>query len=203
MLTVQDIAAMPALELEVVAGASGLTNEIRWLHASEHADPTPWMSGGELLLATGPRLVDSAEEQRAYVRRLAKHRLAGLGFGLGFGFDTVPEAIVETAEELGFPVLAVPYEVPFIAISKAVFTHCEPHCVSPTWQTHAPFWHVDVAKVPGQTLPHVPQLLRSVWRLRHWLPHSERPSEQTQLPLLHTRLAPQVLPHEPQLVRSV
>lgn len=123
MLRIQDIAAMPALELEIIAGKAGVTNEIRWLHASEHADPTPWMSGGELLLSTGLKLGDQVDAQRAYLRRLAKHRLAGLGFGLGFGYDEVPEGIVEVADELGFPVLAVPYEVPFIAISKAVFTH--------------------------------------------------------------------------------
>jgi purine catabolism regulator len=57
------------------------------------------------------------------VRRLAGHRLAGFGFGLGFGHDTTPPPIVEEADRRGFPVFEVPYEVPFIAISKAVFSH--------------------------------------------------------------------------------
>lgn len=119
----QDIVAMPALRLGVAAGMAGLGNEIRWLHASELDDPTPWMSGGELLLTTGIGLGRDPEAQRAYVRRLARHRLAGLGLGLGFGFDAVPDAVVDEANELGFPILTVPYEVPFIAISKAVFSH--------------------------------------------------------------------------------
>lgn len=114
---------MPALGLRVAAGAQGLGNEIRWLHASELADPTRWLGGGEFLLSTGIGVGDSATTQRAYVRRLAKHGLAGLGFGLGFGYAEVPPPIVEEADKLGFPVLSVPYEVPFIAISKAVFTH--------------------------------------------------------------------------------
>jgi purine catabolism regulator len=123
VLRVQDIVAMPGLGLEVVAGAAGLKGEIRWLHASELADPTPWLGGGELLLTTGLGVGREASSQRAYVRRLAKHRLAGLGFGLGFGYATVPQPLVATADKLGFPILSVPYEVPFIAISKAVFTH--------------------------------------------------------------------------------
>ena len=123
MLRVQDIVAMPALELCVAAGAPGLGNEIRWLHASELADPTPWLAGGELLLTTGLGIPRTAAGQRTYVRRLAEHGLAGLGLGTGFGYDAVPETIVRAGDRLGFPVLAVPYEVPFIAISKAVFAH--------------------------------------------------------------------------------
>src|SRR5262245_35808910 len=64
-----------------------------------------------------------ATTQRGYVRRLAKHGLAGLGFGLGFGFPDVPAPLVEEANTLSFPVLAVPYEIPFVAITKAAVTH--------------------------------------------------------------------------------
>jgi purine catabolism regulator len=65
---------------------------------------------------------ETAATQRAYVRRLAKHGVAGLGFGLGFGFEDVPPPVVEEADKLSFPVLAVPYEVPFVAITKTAFT---------------------------------------------------------------------------------
>jgi purine catabolism regulator len=123
VLLVQDIVAMPALGLDVAAGAAGLSREIRWLHASELADPTPWLGGGELLLTTGLGVGTSAPAQRAYVRRLAGHGLAGLGFGVGFGFAEVPAALAAEADEHGFSVVRVPYEVPFIAISKAVFSH--------------------------------------------------------------------------------
>jgi Purine catabolism regulatory protein-like family/PucR C-terminal helix-turn-helix domain/GGDEF-like domain len=122
MLTVRDIAGMKGLELAVVAGSEGLGNDVRWLHVSELPDPTAWLEGGELLLTTGLGVGDLASTQRGYVRRLAEHGLAGLGFGLGFGFAEVPPAIVEASNRLGFPVLAVPYDVPFIAITKAAFT---------------------------------------------------------------------------------
>jgi PucR family transcriptional regulator, purine catabolism regulatory protein len=122
MLTVQDLATLPDLGLEVAAGAEGLGNEVSWLHVSELGDPTRWLEGGEFLLTTGLGVGDSGSTQRAYVRRLAKHGISGLGFGLGFGFSTVPDPVVESAEKLSFPVLAVPYKVPFVAITKAAFT---------------------------------------------------------------------------------
>jgi PucR family transcriptional regulator, purine catabolism regulatory protein len=122
MLSVADIAALPDLHLEVVAGRDAVEREVRWLHVSELEDPTEWLEGGELLLTTGLGVGREASAQRAYVRRLAEHGLAGLGFGLGFDFDQVPPAIVAEANELGFPVFSVPYEVPFVAITKAAFT---------------------------------------------------------------------------------
>jgi purine catabolism regulator len=123
MLAVQDIVNMPDLRLTAAAGFDGLANRITWLHTSELADPTRFLEGGEFLLTTGLGCGGTAAAQRAYVRRLAKHKLAGLGFSVGFGFPEVPPAIVEEADKLGFPVLSVPYEVPFVAITKAAFSH--------------------------------------------------------------------------------
>src|SRR5215218_7054458 len=123
MLTARDIAAMPGLGLEVVAGSDGLDNTVSWLHVSELEDPTQFLEGGEFLLTTGLGVGELAATQRAYLRRLGKHGLAGLGFGIGFGFPEVPAPLVEEADKLPFPVLTVPYEVPFVAITKAAFTH--------------------------------------------------------------------------------
>jgi sugar diacid utilization regulator len=120
MLTVRDIAALPGLGLELAAGAAGAANPIRWVHVSELADPTPWLEGGELLITTGLGIGELSRPQREYVRRLAGHGLAGLAFGVGFGWGEPPEALADEAERLGFPLLTVPYEVPFIALTKAI-----------------------------------------------------------------------------------
>ncbi len=121
-LTVRDILAVPVLKLRLVAGGANVGNPIRWVHASELEDPTPWLKGGELLLVTGAGIGSSPAKQRAYVRRLADAGLAGLGFGLGFSHERVPRSVVTAADQLGFPVFEVPYPVPFIAITEAVFT---------------------------------------------------------------------------------
>ena len=119
-MTVRDLLALPGLGLTVVAGEAGLDRRIRWAHTSELQDPTPWLTGGELLLTTGMGLTGSAALQRAYIRRLIAADLAGLGFGVGFGADEVPAAIKRAADAEGFPVIEVPYPVPFIAIAEAV-----------------------------------------------------------------------------------
>ncbi|MBS1868838.1 MAG: PucR family transcriptional regulator ligand-binding domain-containing protein [Actinobacteria bacterium] len=110
-----------SLDLRLVAGEPGLEAPIRWVHISELEDPTPWMSGGELLLTTGLQL-DTPKRQRAFVDRLADHQLAGLGFGTGFSHRAVPEAVAAAARERDLPLVEVPYEVPFIAVTEAAFS---------------------------------------------------------------------------------
>jgi purine catabolism regulator len=118
MLSVKDLVG--ALELEFVAGERAAGAPIRWVHVSELDDPAPWLSGGELLLSTGMQLLDE-DSQRAYVRRLVEHHLAGLGFGIGFAHKSLPEALVDEARALEFPLFSVPYEMPFIAITERAF----------------------------------------------------------------------------------
>jgi len=110
------------LDIRLVAGEAGLDRPVRWVHISELADPTPWLSGGELLLTTGMNLGDP-ETQRAYVERLAAHDLAGLGLGVGFAHELTPEPLQDAAAELDFPLFEVPYEVPFIALTEKAFSH--------------------------------------------------------------------------------
>jgi purine catabolism regulator len=119
MLTVRGLVVEMGLEL--AAGEAGADAPVRWVHISELPDPTPWLSGGELLLTTGIQL-GSVERQREFVRLLSGHHVAGLGFGTGFDHEGLPEAILEDADELGFPVFEVPYEVPFIALTEKAFT---------------------------------------------------------------------------------
>src|SRR5436189_1699009 len=109
------------LDVRLVAGEAGLENAVRWVHISELEDPTPWLSGGELLLTTGIQLTTAAR-QRRFAARLAEHALAGLGLGTGFGHRRIPKALAEAAEKVGLPLFEVPYEMPFIAITEKAFS---------------------------------------------------------------------------------
>jgi PucR family transcriptional regulator, purine catabolism regulatory protein len=119
---IEEILRISGLALKLVAGAAATDRRIRWVHVSELEDPTPWLQGGELLLTTGMGLGKTPARQRAYVERLSSAGLAGLGFGVGFSFAKVPKGVADAADRLRFPVFEVPYPVPFIAITEAVFT---------------------------------------------------------------------------------
>jgi purine catabolism regulator len=121
-VTVKDLLGVRDLPLRLVAGESGTGRPIRWVHVSELEDPTPWLKGGEIVLTTGMGVGATPAKQRAYVKRLADAGLAGLGFGLGFSHGRVPKALRTAAERIDFPLFEVPFPVPFIAITEAIFT---------------------------------------------------------------------------------
>ncbi|MBW5425764.1 PucR family transcriptional regulator [Streptomyces sp. BG9H] len=110
-----------ALKLTVRAGEERLDTPVRWAHASELADPVPYMEGGELLLITALKLdAEDPETMRRYVERLVGAGVVGLGFAVGVHYPDIPKALLDAATEANLPLIEVPRRTPFLAISKAV-----------------------------------------------------------------------------------
>lgn len=100
--------------------------ELTGVHVSELEDPTVFLDGGELLLTVGMQILGSggtpaerAVAARAYVARLVEGRVAALGLGLGSGHDMVPDELRQACIDAGLPLLIVPRESPFLAVSRA------------------------------------------------------------------------------------
>ncbi|MFF3439111.1 PucR family transcriptional regulator [Streptosporangium sp. NPDC002721] len=106
------------LGLVVLAGREALDRPVRWVAVSELEDPTPFLEGGELVLTTGMRL--DARNAGPYVERLVARGVAGLGFGVGLGHETIPGELVEAAARAGLPLVEVPRDTAFVAIGKTV-----------------------------------------------------------------------------------
>ncbi|MEV4383336.1 PucR family transcriptional regulator [Streptosporangium sp. NPDC049644] len=116
--TLRTVVRRSPLGLGVLAGGDALDRPVRWVAVSELEDPTPFLEGGELVLTTGMRL--DAGNAACYVERLVGREVAGLGFGVGLGHETIPGELVEAATRAGLPLLEVPRDIPFVAIGKAV-----------------------------------------------------------------------------------
>ncbi len=116
----RDVVALPDLGLTVLAGASALDQPVRWVAVSELEDPGPFLEGGELVLTTGMRLPTKAAACSAYVARLVAADAAALGLGVGLSHSEVPAALVTAAEARGLPLVRVPEQTPFIAVTKAI-----------------------------------------------------------------------------------
>ncbi len=123
MITIGDVVADPVLNLQVVAGAHGLDAEVTSAHVSELTSPSDWLRGGELLMTVGLLLPMTHEDCRAYLAECATAGVAGVALGLGHGlpYQHCPEPLLTAAREVGVPLLMVPDETPFIAVTKWVF----------------------------------------------------------------------------------
>lgn len=118
-LTLRDLVSTPELDLALLAEGPGMDRQVTWVHVSELRDPTPFLSGGELLLTTGIAF-DGSVDAADYVQRLSDAAVVGLGFGTGLSHSVVPGELVAAARRRGLPILEVPRQTPFIAISRAV-----------------------------------------------------------------------------------
>lgn len=92
--------------------------EIDIVVTTELADPSRWLSGGELVLTTG--LVPAGEDADAYVQRLAGRGVVALGFGVGVSVDEVPAGLLAAAQAHDLPLLEVPLPTPFVAVARTV-----------------------------------------------------------------------------------
>ncbi|MEU9103670.1 helix-turn-helix domain-containing protein [Streptomyces xanthophaeus] len=104
-------------ELGLAHRAGPAEAEVHGVHASEMADPSPYLLGGELLLTAGAALTDA----QAYVARLAEAGVAALGFGVAPVHEVVPPGLAEACDRYGLPLLEVPPGTPFTAVARAVW----------------------------------------------------------------------------------
>ncbi|GAA4173782.1 PucR family transcriptional regulator [Gryllotalpicola koreensis] len=107
-------------EAELPGGA--LERPIPWLHSSDLADPTPFVTDGQIVLTTGTQFgggqVD-ADQVAAYVDRLVAHGVGGIGFGTEVYLDGTPASLITACRAARLPLFEVPYRTPFIAVIKA------------------------------------------------------------------------------------
>jgi PucR family transcriptional regulator, purine catabolism regulatory protein len=119
-ITVRRLAEHKELGLTLVAGRENADRVISWAHAIELADPTPYLSGGELVMTTGLKMGPTNDKQYEYVARLSAVGVVALAFDTGTNFERVPDGVLSAGDALGLPILEVPADTPFIAITRAV-----------------------------------------------------------------------------------
>jgi purine catabolism regulator len=122
-ITVRSLVGQPSMGLSLLTLEAAIDQPLTWVHVSELDDPTPFLSGGELLLTTGLTHAPEADDAATwdgYLQRLSAAGVVGLGFGTGLSHDQVPAALVIAARRHGVPLIEVPRGTPFIAISRAV-----------------------------------------------------------------------------------
>ncbi|MBV1779860.1 PucR family transcriptional regulator ligand-binding domain-containing protein [Paeniglutamicibacter sp. ABSL32-1] len=92
---------------------------IEWAAVTELRDPSPFLTTGAIVLTTGLRQTTIAN-QESFVRTVHAAGVLALGYGTGLSHRSVPAAVIREATELGLPVFEVPYETPFMAITKLI-----------------------------------------------------------------------------------
>ena len=119
-ITVAELVAVPYVRMRFHAGAGGGDRLVSWAHASDLPNATEWLASGDLLMSNGLNVPADTDGQVSFLEQLDSARLSGLAIGDDMEAPPLTPPFLAKADELGFPVLAIPREVPFEAVSRAV-----------------------------------------------------------------------------------
>ncbi|MDO5744491.1 MAG: PucR family transcriptional regulator ligand-binding domain-containing protein, partial [Micrococcaceae bacterium] len=119
-ITLSKLLESRSLALKALTGISDVGHKpIEWAAVTEMRDPSPFLTGEEIVLTTGVRH-NTIANQEAFVSTVHAAGALALGYGTGLSHRSVPAAVIRKATELGLPVFEVPYETPFVAITKLI-----------------------------------------------------------------------------------
>lgn len=119
-VTLDTLLARRELQLRLIwADDAARERPWAWVHSSDLADPTPFLSPGDALLTTGTQWA-SDDDIAPWVERLAAAGVPAVGFGTEVIRDGTPDALAEACAAHGVALLEVPYRTPFIAVARAV-----------------------------------------------------------------------------------
>lgn len=106
--------------LEVVAGHGGINNIINWTHIVDQPDMIPFVRPGMLLLSTAFGISQEVESQKRIIQILSETGLAGMIISIGKYFEEIPDAMIEEADRLNFPLIRCPWNIPYVDITYAI-----------------------------------------------------------------------------------
>jgi purine catabolism regulator len=122
-ISIEEALQVPALRTgmpDVLAGRSGLSRPIRWVHASETRETPTVLKGGELLLTSGMGMPRGSDAAARWVADFDDCGIAGLVIELGEAVKRVPNAAVEKAEERGLPLIVLHRKIAFIEATEVL-----------------------------------------------------------------------------------
>lgn len=106
------------LGTSVIAGWGGVGRKIDSIAVIETPIALQWLKGGELVLTTGYFLSDHTDYFLDFVMELSNRGASALGISPKSHIGTIPDAMVDLANQIIFPVISLPSNITFWQLSK-------------------------------------------------------------------------------------
>lgn len=121
-ILLQNVLEEPLLaDASVLAGHGGLLQPVSSVNVMDAPDFANWVKRGELVLTTAYSIKDHLHDEEALIESLSRRGCAGLCIPLGRFLTTVPDNMLLRANELDFPLIALPKDVRFSDIMSVLF----------------------------------------------------------------------------------
>lgn len=120
MISVDDLAALPTMGLEFVAGHAGGHRMVTWAHVCDLEDPWNWAGSGDLVMTTGPGIPTAPADQVEWLGKIIDAGVSALVLALAPTSPAVGEPMLEVASARNFPVLTGRFDLQFVTLARAV-----------------------------------------------------------------------------------
>ena len=110
-------------ECEVVAGHEGLKRVIESVTIMEVPEVVQWLKGKELILTSLFAIRDDLDAQNMLVQNLHTAGATALAIKPSQFVESIPEGILNSANNLGFPIIHIPDDVKYLDILSPVMHH--------------------------------------------------------------------------------
>ncbi|WP_061579454.1 PucR family transcriptional regulator [Saccharococcus caldoxylosilyticus] len=123
-LTVSDILKRKHFEhIQIIAGHQGLHRTVKWVHVVEVTKISNLLKGKELILSTGVGWKENKSLFMSFVRQLIECDASGLCIEIGTYASSIPQEVIDLANEHHFPIILFLKEVPFVEITQDIHTY--------------------------------------------------------------------------------
>ena len=116
-MRVRELLDVPDLGLRLLTDIAGMDRAILRVYTTDLPDPSRYLTPGDLVL-TGLIWCRTPGDADRFVSALARARVAALGAGEALG--KVPDEVLQACGRHGLPLLAVPAETSFAAVTEEV-----------------------------------------------------------------------------------
>ncbi len=110
----------PFRRARLIAGRGGLDRLIRSVTVMDTPDIANWLKGNELLLSNIFVIRDDPKAQVALIKEIVNKGAAALGIKLKRYVDSIPQEMIELADELCLPIIEMPVDVAWIDVITPV-----------------------------------------------------------------------------------
>lgn len=111
--------------LRLLTSFNHINSPIQSVNVLDNPDVSKWFKKDELILTTGFIFLGNPELQRSIVRDLKEFGCAALAIKIRRYFRSIPEAILDEAAKLDFPIIELPFFYGFSTISQVVFNQLD------------------------------------------------------------------------------
>lgn len=120
-MNVKEMITFPSFKgFKVIAGEKGIHREVSSVSVMDAPDIYNWLSGGEFLITTGYIMKDHPLQIKDLIIKINESGAAALGIKLNRFIKNLPKEVIDTANELNFPIISIPIEFSFVDVINPV-----------------------------------------------------------------------------------